>query len=103
LSENVPDLSNIASEQQKKAATDPALQGAADLSNPLLEKLRSFITDIAPYKPVTVFAIAMTENGQIVSTGDGVGGPVQILGMLQIGEYLVMQRLSSARPPNMPN
>lgn len=96
------DLSKLIPEQQKKAVNDPSLKGAVALDNPLIVLLRTFTSQLVPFNPRAVFVIAIASDGRLLISGDGDGGPVQVLGMLTMAEHQIMNQLQSRRPPNSP-
>ena len=74
--------------------------GAVDLANPVQRCLRDFATQLAVSGGIAVVAVAMTANGNLVSTAHVPAGIVQALGLLTVAQ----QQLSSGMMrPNVPN
>lgn len=101
---NVPDLNKLMNEQQQKAREDPSLKGAADLSHPLIELIRSFMVQLATQRPAAVVAVAMTEDGNIMCIANGKGSGLELLGLVKAAEQNLVSRMgwSGRGPPNMP-
>lgn len=103
-SDHPPDLSGMVPDQHKQASGDQSLKGAVDLSEPLANMVRQFLTEVAPFKPVAMLAIAFTVDGRLMMVANGQGGVVQILGLLQFGQMHVGGRFAAPQrpPPNVP-